>query len=75
MKKIINGDTRKPIAGHLNFGPGIDAPNPTRPMGPNTFGELLWPVTFEQSPLGSRVGFSYAAPAAELVPEWVEVPA
>lgn len=60
---ILPGDTRKPVAGHLSYTVGIDTPDPRTPMGPNTLGEHLWPVTIERGEHRTRVGFSYTAPA------------
>lgn len=62
MSKIIEGDTREPAAGFLTYGPDIDVPNPRVPFGPNTFNELLWPVTIERTAEKTRIGFSYVAP-------------
>lgn len=59
---IVANDTRQPLAGHLNYAPGIDTPDPHVPMGPNTFGELLWPVTIERSPERTRIGFANMMP-------------
>ena len=50
---LINGDTRKPLAGHLTYAPGV-RPDPQTPMGPNTLGEMLWPVTVEDLDDGWR---------------------
>ncbi len=37
--------------------------DPTRPMGPNTMNEMLWPVeVIDKKKGGMRVGFSYIAP-------------
>lgn len=58
---ILPVDERKPLAGHLNYAPGIDTPNPAVPMGPNRLGEWLWPVTIERTPERTRVGFSYVS--------------
>lgn len=67
---IIEGDTRKPLAGFLTYPGRIDVPVPYAPKGPNTLGELLWPVTYdlvdlEDGMVNTRVGFSYTAPTAD----------
>lgn len=63
---IIEGDERKPVAGYLNYKGTINTPIPYAPKGPNTMGELLWPVTLDviekDGETYSRVGFSYTAP-------------
>lgn len=47
------------------------------PKGPNTIGELMYPVTAEQCEEGhckrgcTRVGFSYIAPPVEEQAEWI----
>ena len=64
MSKIIESDTRQPVAGFLTYGPDIDVPNPRIPMGPNTLGEQLWPVTIERTAEQTRIGFAYAEPPA-----------
>lgn len=51
--KLLEGDLREPIAGHLTYAAGV-RPNPRIPMGPNTIGELLWPVTVEDLDDGWR---------------------
>lgn len=56
---ILEGDTRFPVAGHLNYPPGAGTPDPLIPMGPSGFGEPLWPVTIERTPERTRIGFSY----------------
>ena len=58
---LLEGDTRKPTAGHLTYSKGV-RPDPAVPMGPNTLGEHLWPVTVEDLGDRTRVGFSYVAP-------------
>lgn len=59
---LIEDDTRKPTAGWLNYAPGVDAPNPHWPMGPNLLGELLWPVAIERTPERTRIGFTHVPP-------------
>ena len=66
---IIDGDTRKPIAGFLNYKGRINTPIPYAPKGPNTMGELLWPVSIDYVTRDgveySRVGFAYTAPVLD----------
>lgn len=61
---IRRGDLRQPASGWLNYPPGIDDPDPYRPMGPNLIGELLWPVMVQRLVDRTRVGFAYIAPRA-----------
>ena len=62
-RTIHPADTRKPVAGHLRYVPGVDTPNPMEPMGPNALGERIWPVTIERTETHTIVGFAYAFPA------------
>ena len=65
---IIPGDTRKPVAGHLNYAPDAELPDVLTPLGPNTIGEPLWPVTFQRTPERLRVGFAYVGPGGWIKP-------
>jgi hypothetical protein len=62
-RPIHPGDPRHPVAGHLTFGLDIDEPDVRRPVGPNTLGERLWPVTIERTATSTRIGYSYEAPS------------
>lgn len=74
---ILAGDDRMPVAGHLTY-PSPVVPDPRIPMGPNTFGELVWPVTLELVDGGrTRVGFAYITPPETwrqliVAPRWIE---
>lgn len=56
-------DGRSPVR-WLNYRSRI-ALTPTRPVGPTTMGEYLWPVEVQYDPAThtSRVGFSYIQPS------------
>jgi len=64
---IIPGDMRKPLAGRLNYSATADVPSALEPMGPNTLGEKLYPVTIDRDENRLRVGFSYTAPSMSLL--------
>jgi hypothetical protein len=66
-EQLIPGDTRKPAAGYLTYAGGIEDPLPTIPMGPNTLGEKIWPVTIERFDDQTRIGFSNVAPSLDLI--------
>jgi hypothetical protein len=62
--RLLDGDTRDPRF-HLNYR-GRVRPDPRVPLGPNTLGEGLWPVTVTDQPDGgTRVGLSYVAAPKE----------
>lgn len=61
-RTIVPGETRKPLAGHLNYGPLVETPHPFEPLGPNTLGERVWPVTVERSATRTRIGFAFQFP-------------
>lgn len=59
MTRLIDDD-RQAVT-HLNYRKHIN-PDPLTPLGPNTIGEHLWPVTVEHHDNGTRVGLSYMPP-------------
>lgn len=56
--KLLKNDDRAAVA-FLNY-PRPVAPDPLKPMGPNTLGEHVWPVEISED--GKRVGFSFVSP-------------
>lgn len=56
-------DTTREPSTWLNYRGKVEI-NPLVPMGPNTIGELLWPVVaeYDASTDRTRVGLSYVAP-------------
>lgn len=62
-RTIVPGETRKPTAGHLTYrSSAVETPHPFEPMGPNTLGERVWPVTIERRADCTIVGFAYQFP-------------
>lgn len=55
--------THRPAVAWCTY-PGTIKIDRTKPMGPNTLGEALWPVeaTYDAEENETRVGFSYVAP-------------
>lgn len=67
--QLIPGDPRKAV-GFLNFSRAVRTSDPRIPVGPNTLGEDLWPVTIQHLEHATRIGYSYVPP----VPEGVTLP-
>lgn len=67
MKKfnhLIEGDERMAV-GEINYRRAV-LPDPYRPMGPNTLGEWLWPVTVSED--FKSVGLCYIEPPDRMDP-------